>query len=68
MMKPVGRATIDAPRAGVETVRLCIFPALYISRTVGSRTSLDANGRTFMSDSDDLRDYELITEGLVLIQ
>lgn len=80
MMKPVGRTSVDitssgtrhragqAPRAGVETVRLRIFPALYMSRTVGSQTSLDANGRTFMSDSDNLRDYELIAEGLVLIQ
>ncbi|KAK8116337.1 hypothetical protein PG984_012839 [Apiospora sp. TS-2023a] len=79
-MKPVERTSVDtassgtshqarqAPSRDVETVQLCIFPAFYVSKILGSRASSDGNERTTMSASDDLSDYQLVAKGLVLIR
>jgi len=79
-MKPVEWTPVDtassgtshrarqAPSGDVETVQLCVFPAFYMSKTLGARTSSYGSEGTTMSAPDDLSDYQLVAKGLVLAQ
>lgn len=60
-----------APNADVKTVQLCIFPAFYMSKTLGSRANPDGNEGVALSAADDLSDlsdYQPVAKGLVLLQ
>ncbi|KAK8070344.1 hypothetical protein PG994_006960 [Apiospora phragmitis] len=59
-----GNRTGQAP-----TVQLCLFPALYMSKTSKSSASLDGRAKgTAMGALEDLSNYQLVTKGLVLIK
>lgn len=58
---------VDTSGRKVETIQLCIFPAFYMSETLGSRTSTHGNEGTAMGAPDDLSGYQLAAKGLVVV-